>query len=158
MIDTVMGVDPGAGGAMALLNAKAEILEVADMPVVTVDGKRRVQSAAVAEIIRTWKPSIAIVERAISISQQSAAGSLQFGYAAGIIEGCFAMADINLVMAYPITWKRAMGVSGDKGACRATASRMWPTRHKLFSRVRDDGRAEACLLAGYQVLQWGARS
>ena len=157
-MDTVMGVDPGAGGALALLDAKAEILEVQDMPVVEVNGKRRVSSAAVAEIIRTWKPNIAIVERVISISKQSATGALNFGYSAGIVEGAIAMADISLVLAYPITWKRAMGVSGDKGGCRITAQRMWPTRHELFARVKDDGRAEACLLAAYQVMQWSARS
>ena len=156
--ETVLGVDPGAGGALALLDAKADILEIADMPVVTVDGKRRVQSAAVAEIIRTWRPSIAIVERAISISQQSAAGSLQFGYAAGILEGAIAMAGISMAMVYPVTWKKAMGVTGDKGGCRITASRMWPNRCQLFSRARDDGRAEACLIAAYQIMQWSARS
>lgn len=155
---TVLGIDPGAGGALALLDAKAEIIAIEDMPVIEVNGKRRVSSAAVAEIIRTWKPSIAIVERVISISKQSAAGALNFGYSAGILEGAIAMADISLVLAYPITWKRAMGVSGDKGGCRIAAQRMWPARHKLFSRVRDDGRAESALIAAYQVMQWSARS
>ena len=154
----VAGIDPGAGGALALLDQRGELLELQDMPVIEVNGKRRVVAAGLREIISTWRPTIAIVERVISISKQSATGALNFGYSAGIVEGVLTGMDVPLTLAYPVTWKRAMGVSGDKGGCRLAASRMWPQWHRSFARVKDDGRSEAALLAAYQVMQWTARS
>ena len=46
-------------------------------------------------------------------------------------------------------WKKAMGVTADKRSSRDVAARRWPTEAHRFARVRDDGRAEAALLAEY---------
>ena len=155
-LETVMGIDPGAGGALALVDRTGELREIRDMPTIEVKGKRRVVAVAVAEIVRTWNPKLAIIERSIAIKQQSADASMWFGYSAGLLEGVCAGMDLAVTLAYAVTWKRAMGVTGDKGGCRLVASRMWPAWHKHFARGRDDGRAEAALLAAYQVMQWTA--
>ena len=149
-----MGIDPGAGGALALVDRTGELRELRDMPCIEVNGKRRVVAVAVAEIVRTWQPRVAIIERSIALKKQSPDASMWFGYSAGILEGVCAGLDLAVTLAYAVTWKRAMGVTGDKGGCRIVASRMWPSWHKSFARVKDDGRAEAALLAAYQVLQW----
>ena len=153
---SVCGIDPGAGGAFALVDDQGELQFVRDMPVIMLDGKRRVVGSAVKEILDEWKPRIVVIERGISISQQSAAGSFNFGVACGILEGVCAGMGMPTTMVYPITWKKMMGVTGDKGGCRLTASRLWPHKHKLFARAKDDGRAEASLVAMYQIMQWRA--
>jgi crossover junction endodeoxyribonuclease RuvC len=48
-----------------------------------------------------------------------------------------------------VTWKRAMQVPSDKGACRMRAMQTFPGHSDLFRRVKDDGRAEAALLGFY---------
>ena len=47
----------------------------------------------------------------------------------------------------PSTWKKALGLSADKNASRQRAIETWPEHVRTFARVRDDGRAEAALLA-----------
>jgi crossover junction endodeoxyribonuclease RuvC len=51
----------------------------------------------------------------------------------------------------PPSWKRAVGIppgkDGTKDAARSEAIRRWPHKAELFARVRDDGRAEAALIA-----------
>jgi len=42
---------------------------------------------------------------------------------------------------------RHPGRAGAKDAARSEAIRRWPTKGALFARVRDDGRAEAALIA-----------
>jgi crossover junction endodeoxyribonuclease RuvC len=64
----------------------------------------------------------------------------------------------------PPTWKRLIGIApgkdGAKDAARSEAIRRWPSKANLFSRVRDDGRAEACLIAvaGIQRERNGGRA
>jgi hypothetical protein len=51
----------------------------------------------------------------------------------------------------PAVWKRTVGIppgkEGAKDRARAEAIRRWPSKAALFARKRDDGRAEACLIA-----------
>jgi hypothetical protein len=54
----------------------------------------------------------------------------------------------------PAKWKKALGLSADKGASRRRAIELWPERAQWFARVKDDGRAEAALIA-YWWLQHG---
>jgi crossover junction endodeoxyribonuclease RuvC len=51
----------------------------------------------------------------------------------------------------PAAWKRGVGIppgkEGAKDAARSEAIRRWPGKAGLFARVKDDGRAEAALIA-----------
>ncbi len=51
----------------------------------------------------------------------------------------------------PVTWKRAIGLkSGDgKDTSRALATQRFPRHSALFARKKDEGRAEAALIAWY---------
>jgi crossover junction endodeoxyribonuclease RuvC len=51
----------------------------------------------------------------------------------------------------PMAWRRFMGLSGDKDAARALASRLAPKDADQWARKKDDGRAEAALIALYGV-------
>jgi hypothetical protein len=55
-------------------------------------------------------------------------------------------------MVSPATWKRKAGVPSDKNGARVMASRYWPGAAEQFRRVKDDGRAEAALLARWAAL------
>jgi crossover junction endodeoxyribonuclease RuvC len=52
---------------------------------------------------------------------------------------------------YPPVWKRAVGIgpgkAGAKDMARSEAIRRWPDMAGLFARAKDDGRAEAALIA-----------
>lgn len=149
----IAGVDCGAGGAFALVNDQGELLQVRDMPTTEIKGKRRVVAAGVREIMLEWQPRIVCVERAIAIKAQSAFHSMQFGHACGVVEGVITGMGTPVSLVYPITWKRAMGVGSQKGANRLVAQRHWPDKWRLFERVKDDGRAEAALIAMFQVMK-----
>jgi len=63
------------------------------------------------------------------------------------------MAALSLPIAFltPPTWKRIVGIApgkeGSKDAARSEAIRRWPAQAGFFARIKDDGRAEACLIA-----------
>jgi crossover junction endodeoxyribonuclease RuvC len=53
----------------------------------------------------------------------------------------------------PAKWKKHFGLNRDKGVSRSKATERFPEYANLFSRVKDDGRAEAALIALYGAEQ-----
>ena len=78
-------------------------------------------------------------------------GAFAFGRSRGICEGVLAALGIPASHIAPAAWKRAVGIApgkdGAKDAARSEAIRRWPAKAALFDRVKDDGRAEAALIA-----------
>ena len=151
------GIDPGADGAVAVLDHDGGLLAAFDMPSVDVEvsGKlrRRLSAPLLAELIREWRGGArchATIERVGAMPGQGTASMFSFGKSAGIPEGVLAGIGIPYGMVSPVTWKRAANLAKDKGAARMMAMNMWPSFAKLFARVKDDGRAEAALIA-----RWG---
>lgn len=149
----VLGIDPGAKGAFAWVTGDGHLIEVADMPFVNVRGKDRVSAQGVAHLLRKREVVLVAIEGVGSMPGQGVASSFAFGYAAGILEGVASGAGIPVQITMAAVWKRRAGVSSDKGAARQTAIRYWPGATDQFKRVKDDGRAEAALLA-----RWAAQS
>jgi crossover junction endodeoxyribonuclease RuvC len=152
--DFILGVDAGLCGALALYNVKRpENSEVASMPLV--DGA--LDSSALADIVFTLHRSNihAAVENVHSRPRQ--AGAFNFGLSTGIVHGILAANGIPMTLVAPSKWKPAMGLQrspdepaeATKDRARALASKLFPNLARQFKRKKDDGRAEALLLAVY---------
>ena len=151
-----IGVDPGAGGALALYDAVTEHLEVVDMPVHEIRGKRRIDLYALGRTVRRWdiylKVTQAIVENVGAMPGQSPNGMFAFGFAAGAVQGTIACAGIPMTLVVPQVWKKVYAIPGgreNKDVSRAKASMIFPKYAGLWARKKDDGRTEAALLAHY---------
>jgi crossover junction endodeoxyribonuclease RuvC len=79
-----------------------------------------------------------------------------FGRSRGVVEGILGAVGIPATFIAPAAWKRAVGLSlANKDAARSEAIRRWPTHAALFARVKDDGRAEAALIAVAGMMRQG---
>ncbi|MDB5393692.1 MAG: hypothetical protein JWM91_1198 [Rhodospirillales bacterium] len=111
----------------------------------------------IARLIDAAKVDCAYVERVGSMPGQGVSTSFAFGKSAEAILGSIAANLIPVTEVPPVTWKRAMGVSAGSGkdASRALISRLYPSQSELFKRAKDDGRADASLIAllGFQQRQ-----
>ena len=143
----ILGVDPGASGALAWVSGDGHLIEVADMPVVDVRGKKRVSAADLRALMLRRVVTRVVIEGVGAMPRQGLGSTFVFGYGAGMIEGVATGLAIPVEIVHAATWKRRAGVPADKGAARQMASRMWPGACERFRRVKDDGRAEAALLA-----------
>lgn len=143
----VIGVDPGLFGAIALVDSYGVLLDVEDMPVL--NGNVSVQ---LLHDIDDWTHcSPVVIEDVHSMPKQGVASSFKFGRSKGVIEGYFAALGMPLRYVAPSVWKRDLKLSRDKGASRQRAVELWPSKAGLFKRVKDDGRAEAALIAWWWV-------
>lgn len=143
----MLGVDPGAGGALALVQGPGRLERVVDMPVILTDaGKRRIDGQALSRLVRELKPDAATIELVGPMPRDGRAGAFWFGEASGIVKGVLAGQGIEFVAVPPQTWKRRLDVSKDKNAARARASQLFPGSAGQWKRVKDDGRAEAAMI------------
>ena len=148
----VVGIDIGVSGAIAVLEDD-QIIAVHDMPVL-IDGpknRRTVNAPLLADILANSHSYKAYVEWVGVRPGEGAVGAFAFGRSRGIVEGVCAGLDIGVEFVTSPKWKRIVGIApgklGAKDAARSKAIARWPDKAELFKRVKDDGRAEACLIA-----------
>lgn len=144
----ILGVDPGASGAVAWVSDLGHLIEVRDLPHVKGEGMMpAVLAAWLASPDR--RPIHAFVERVASRPGAGVAGMFNFGRGYGQIEGVLAALEIPVTLVTPSKWKGSLRIPADKSAARARAAQLWPGLAGTFARVKDDGRAEAALIALY---------
>lgn len=149
----IVGIDFGAAGALALITPEGELVEVADMPILRDGPKGRptVNGPLLADLLRRWEPKAACVEYVGARPGEGPAGAFAFGRSRGTVEGALAGLAIPATTITAPSWKRVVGIppgkDGAKDAARSEAIRRWPGKAGLFARVKDDGRAEAALIA-----------
>ena len=153
---TYIGCDPGLGGAIAVWTPAAEMLLVIDMPTHEIRGKRRIDLYQLGREFRSWDAVSNIirvtVENVGAMPGQSPNGMFAFGFAAGALQGAIACAELPMVLVVPQVWKKVYGIPGgreNKDVSRQKASMLFPKYASLWARKKDDGRAEAVLLAHY---------
>lgn len=147
------GIDPGLTGAIAFYCPDIELLEVHDMPVFDIKGKKKLDLYQLGRIINEMAKdtSNVIIEDPHSMPKQGVASSFKFGSVCGAAQQAVASANIPMQLVAPNKWKRDMRLPKDKDASRQRASQLFPKYAHLWSRKKDDGRAEAALLAWYGV-------
>ena len=89
---SVIGVDPGSGGALALYDAKNDALDITDMPTatVTIGKSRRMRIDAVSlleyfEVAKLMGAELVIIEAVGGRPGQSGMNAFTFGYGVGLI-------------------------------------------------------------------------
>lgn len=140
----VVGIDPGLTGAAAKL-VDGELIDVFDMP--NYDG--RVDARELSLRLREWgTPYMVVIEDVHSMPGQGVSSTFKFGRSVGAIEGVIGALSYPHTRLTPQRWKQKMGLVGkDKDASRGMARELWPIYADQFARKKDDGRADAALIA-----------
>ena len=150
----IIGVDPGVRGALAVINTEGRITNLIDMPVVEIkvgkSMKLRVSPELLSyEMVRYSGIADCWVEQVTAMPGQGVSSMFSFGESFGVVKGVMAGRGINLNLVTPVKWKKAMNLNAGKDGSRAMAIQMWPEQAEMFKRVKDDGRAEAALIAEF---------
>lgn len=150
-------VDPGLTGAITTL-IDGEPGPYLDMPTMDVGEGNEVDARAVVLFIREQRAAHpgahieAVMERihARPMGKANEGGkarhSLAEGY--GQLKAAIRVLGIPLTLVQPVTWKRSLRLLGQpKDAGRLLALTRFPSARLFLSRKRDNGRADALLMA-----------
>lgn len=148
---TVIGIDPGAHGAIAVLDESGALLEVVDMPSTSeANGRTATNAPLLAAILARTNARVAFCEFVGARPTDAKVAAFAFGRARGVIEGVAGALGLPIMFVTPPTWKRLADIppgAENKDLARTRAIARWPTRADLFARKMDVDRAEACLIA-----------
>lgn len=92
---------------------------------------------------------ILLIEQVGGIPGQAAHGAFTFGHGAGFIAGAALALGFRVEKIPPMRWKSALKVPADKRGAIARASELLPAYAHLWPLMKDDGKAEAAMLALY---------
>lgn len=143
------GIDPGLKGAIAIVDDwDDEPQLITDMPVA--DGW--VSLAGLPMHVRQQLATVdlVVVEAVHSMPRQGVASTFKFGHAFGV---AVSIADISagrVELVRPQRWLKHFDlIGGTKDDHRGLAQHRWPSAADKLKRKKDDGRADALLLAAY---------
>ncbi len=152
----IIGIDPGAHGAIAVLDETGELLEVHDMPSLEESSGRPATNAPLLASLLARTHGVRIFCEFVSARPTDAkASAFSFGRARGVIEGAAGALGLPIAFLTPPTWKRLANVAPgaeNKDQARARAIARWPAMAESFALKKHVDRAEAALIgwAGIQ--------
>jgi crossover junction endodeoxyribonuclease RuvC len=159
-VSAFLGIDPGLSGAIASYDPATGDLVVHDIPTHTLKRngktKREIDLHATARIMDDLASSAGAsitVEQVGAMPSQGVSSVFAFGKAYGALLALAASTFVPLHTVTPQVWKKALQVPSAKDGARARASALLPRHAGLWPRAKDDGRAEAALIALYASRQ-----
>lgn len=158
-----IGIDPGLGGAVAVLSEDGRIA-VFDTPTALVKSgstRREYLPVAMAQIIQGIAESrgdvVVLIERQQPFPRQGGVGNFKLGMGYGLWIGLAAALGLSYDFVSPADWKAVMmrGSGKEKEAARVKAQQLFPALAAELSRAKDRecGRSEALLIAEYRRRQ-----
>lgn len=159
----IIGIDPGLNGAVAFCEDSGALVNVLDLPIVAIGTKDRLDVRHFRAMVEMFGAPDAIVylENVSAMPKQGAGPSFNFGRMFGELHGVLIGMEFVVRLVTPQKWMFAMGLRSipgavkkdRKNASRARACQLFSNHTHHFARVKDDGRAEAALIAHYGALQ-----
>lgn len=153
---TYIGIDPGLrSGAWGVIDHHGGFIACGDIPQ---DGDR-VDAKALRASLQAAIPKGDVAEFCVEIvgamPGQGIVSTGRFLRAAGCIEAVCTLMNYPVAYATPKEWKHHWGLSANKDESVVLARRLFPEARDHLKRVKDHGRAEALLIAGYWRDQFG---
>ena len=153
----IIGIDPGASGAVAIIEDTGKLVHVFEMPAVEMvvggKAKRRVSPEMLAAELElyAYQGARAVSEQVGAMPGQGVTSMFAFGESFGLAKGVLAGMKIPTTTVTPGKWKKALQLNSGKDGSRAKAAQIWPASAGEFKRVKDDGKAEAALIAYWGI-------
>ena len=166
-IQHVIGLDPGKTGAIARFTPHTGAVLVLDMPTTKILRNRKAMTIldhrALAELLHgmvgLMAPNTAgFVEEVASRPGQGVVSVFDFGVSSGAARQALASIWLySVTTVRPQVWKHTVGlpVGASKDASRDLVAQRFPQLAATVKRKKDDGRAEAVLIALYGAMNLG---
>lgn len=146
---SILGVDPGQSGGIALVGRDGALLFAEAMPVLH-NTVPTIDVQALGRLMHGHHPRMAFVERAQAMPRQGLSSAFNYGVIFGSILTALADLGIGYEFVSPAKWKREAGLSADKREAVDRVRQLYPS---FPVKRSEDGIAEAILIARHGLKQ-----
>jgi len=135
-----IGVDPGASGAIAILDADSEVIGVIKNSATPAD-----LHAFLAQYQLVARMS-GLIEQVSAMPKQGVASTFKFGWSYGLLTGLLVCNQVSFEKVTPQTWQREMKClsGGDKNVTKQAAQSLWPKERITHATADALLLAECC--------------
>lgn len=150
---TVLGIDPGTTGAIALYNMDSdELMGVWDIPSMEREyGKGlQVNGSALYDLILSAcdNDTVVFIESVGSMPKQGVVSSFNFGHTVGTIYGIISALMLSRYQVHPMTWKKKLGAIGTgKYAVMDMIKTTYPESIPFLKLKKHHNRSDAIAIA-----------
>lgn len=155
----VVGIDPGATGALAVFDTDGGLETIYDMPrwnvVVGKTTRPRIDTVQLAELFDVFKMldvRLVVIEAVGGRPKQSASAAYVFGFGVGLLMMAAIQSRIPIETVEPATWKKLMRMPKDDQGIVARGDELFPAHRDQFRGPKGAAkhdRVEAAALAKY---------
>lgn len=166
----IIGIDPGLNGALAVIDTQEKTLKVTRTPTFDVEmkgkktkaGKQKTRAefdipamVALIDVLPEEVIGVAI-EEVTARTGQGVTSMFRFGYGLGVWHGIIVAKGMTPAKFRPQTWKAHFNLIGEeKSESIGKATELFPSCAPYWKLKKDDGLAEATLIAAYMASQAG---
>lgn len=143
----ILGIDPGMFGAIAYYDG-TELL-IWDMPIFKKEKGNDLDIHTLYKIFKEAEAEQVYLEKTTALPKISGKAAYSMGKSEGAIVGLCVALSLPYTLVRPAQWKKEMSCPAEKDAARQRASQLLPQYTHNWDRKKDDGRAEAALIAVY---------
>lgn len=156
----IVGIDPGLSGAIVEFDGDEQaVFSSTNMPTLELKrgGKtrREINIAVLVALLKSSASAHVFIEQVGAMPGQGVSSMFAFGKSYGIVLGVVAALGHPYTTVPAMRWKKTLGVPAAKDGARARASQLLPGSADHWPLKKDEGRAEAALIAlyGWQSLR-----
>ena len=152
----IVGIDNGFNGGLVCIE-DGRVIGKLTMPVIDLDtGKHAYDIPFIIQSFESWKPDLAILEKAQPYPKQGGVSNYSIGLGYGIMQGVLSTLKIPFEVVHPKTWQKSIfnGLPHEdtKAASALFCLRRWPTvdwRKTERCKKVHDGLTDAACLSEY---------
>ena len=156
----IVRVDCGLHGAASIYDAENHtVLDIIDLPTEAWGTKRHMDIPPLLRWVHRWRADTAAIERVNAMPSidgkrsMGAASAFRFGMIFGEIRGALVGAGLKTIDVPPSVWKDLFELNKrPKDDARLLAIKLHPEIAEQLKRKKDQGRAEAILVARWAAL------
>lgn len=148
----LVGIDSGLLGGVSFYDGKK--LLPYRMPIIKIPYKDKTRNiidcSSLSDLLIKYKPDMAVLEIVHARTMQGVTSMFRQGQGYGMIQGVVLSLGIELIEVRSQEWKKYFDLlKKDKDASREKAMELFPDNKDQFKLKKDDGVAEAALIAYY---------
>ena len=143
----IVGIDPGFNGAIAFLYSDGTLF-LEKMPV-KIATQKELDFKRLRALLSAHSIKFVALEKAFLLPEQDLGRGSRYLYFAGAVYGLCLGLGIPVLHVQAAVWKSALNLNSDKRGSLRLARSLFPEQAGEFKKLKDDGKAEAALIAHF---------